>query len=77
MKNGLPEYRVYMPFAYSKRKFSARPALQVLGRLMALPPLVRAQYWLAIWSGLWVMDDDDRLCFRWRDNKVESEPQDG
>lgn len=74
---GLPEYRVHTPFAYTKRKFSARPALQVLGRLMALPPLVRAQYWLAIWSGLWVMDDDDRLCFRWRDNKVESEPQDG
>ncbi|MNM77770.1 hypothetical protein D3C81_896370 [compost metagenome] len=74
---GLPEYRVYTPFAYSKRIFSARPALQVLGRLMALPPLVRAQYWLAIWSGLWVMDDDDRLCFRWRDNKIESEPQDG
>lgn len=33
---------------------------------MALPFLVTAQFWIAIWSGLCVMDHDDRLRFRWR-----------
>lgn len=74
---GLPAYRVYTPFASSERNFSIRPVLQTLGRLMALPTFVRAQFWLAIWSGLWMMDEDDRLCFRWRHSRVKSEAQDG
>lgn len=74
---GLPEYRVYSPSAHLKRKVSIRPALQAYGQLMAMPFFVTAQFWLAIWSGLWVMDVDDRLSFRWNSNKTESEPQDG
>lgn len=60
-----------------KRKFWIRPVLQTFGQLMAMPVFVRAQFWLAIWSGLCVMDDDDRLRFRWGGNKTESEPQNG
>lgn len=74
---GLPEYRVYSPHATNRgQKFSLRPVLQGLGRIMALAPIVKAQFWLAIWSGLWVLDSDDRLCLRWRAIKTESEPQD-
>jgi hypothetical protein len=74
---GLPEYRVYSPYgAKLGQKLNLRPVLQALGRIMALPPLVKAQFWLAIWSGLWVMGEDDRLCLRWRANKTDSEPQD-
>lgn len=67
---GLPRSRVYSPYATGPRR---KPVLQLLlrsiGRIMALPPLVTAQFWLAIWSGVFVMDHDDRLSFRWGGGK--------
>lgn len=71
---GLPQYRVYSPYAaYSRHKFSLRPILQGFGWIMAQPLLASVQFWLAIWSGLYVMDKDDRLCSRWSANKAVSE----
>lgn len=63
---GLPKTRVYLPHIKSSyRKPFWQSFFQGIGWVMALPPLVTAQFWLAIWSGLFVMDKDDRLCFRW------------
>lgn len=64
---GLPRVRVYSPLATaSYRKPFTQSVLQGIGWIMGLSPLVTAQFWLAIWSGLFVMDEDDRLCFRWK-----------
>lgn len=69
---GLPRGRVYSPYSTSQRR---TPVIQILlrgiGRIMALSPLVTAQFWLAIWLGLYVMDRDDRLSFRWRAGKKD------
>lgn len=69
---GLPRNRVYSPYATGRRR---KPVLQTLlrgiGQFMALSPLVTAQFWLAIWSGLFVIDSDDRLSFRWRAGKKD------
>lgn len=73
---GLPQYRVYSPYAsYSRYKFGLSPVLQGFGWIMAQPLLVTVQFWLAIWSGLCVMDKDDKLRFRWNANKAASEQQ--
>jgi len=73
---GLPRNRVYSPYAIGSRR---KPVIQKLfrgiGWIMALPPLVTTQFWFAIWSGLFVMDSDDRLIFRWgacKKDKVDS-----
>lgn len=69
---GLPRNRVYSPYATgSRRKPVIQTLLRGIGRVMALSPLVTAQFWLAIWSGLFVMDGDDRLSFRWRADKKD------
>ncbi|MCQ2995380.1 hypothetical protein NLO95_14780 [Pseudomonas syringae] len=64
---GMPSVRIYSPYARkSSRSSFIRPILRAFCSFMALPPLVTAQFWIAIWSGLYVMGDDDRLRFRWR-----------
>ena len=69
---GLPRNRVYSPYATgSRRKPVIQTLLRGIGRIMALPPLVTAQFWLAIWSGLFVIDRDDRLSFRWGTGKED------
>lgn len=69
---GFPRNRVYSPYATGQRR---TPVTQILlrgiGRIMALSPLVTAQFWLAIWSGLFVIDRDDRLSFRWGAGKKD------
>lgn len=63
---GLPRVRVYTPRTTSPyRKSLMQALLQGFGWLMGSAPLVTVQFWFAIWSGLFVMDKDDRLCWRW------------
>lgn len=67
---GFPKNRVYSPYATGpRRKPVIQPFLRGIGWIMALPPLVTVQFWFAIWSGLFVMDRDDRLNFRWKAGK--------
>lgn len=69
---GLPRNRVYSPYATGpRRKPIIQTLLQGIGRIMALPPFATAQFWLAIWSGLFVIDHDDRLSFRWAAGKKD------
>lgn len=69
---GLPRVRTYSPIPMaSYRKPFVQSVLQAIGQVLALQPFVTAQFWLAIWSGLFVMDKDDRLCFRWGDKGRE------
>lgn len=69
---GLLRNRVHSPYVIGPRR---RAFMQVLirgiGWVMALPPLVTAQFWLAIWSGLFVIDRDDILSFRWAAGKKD------
>lgn len=73
---GLSRNRVYSPYATGpRRKPVMQSLLRGLGWVMALPLVVTAQFWLAIWSGLCVIDRDDRLSFRWRaGRKDEADP---
>ena len=41
-----------------------RPMAKIVGWVMSLPWLVTVQFWLVIWSGLFVLDKDDRLSWR-------------
>ena len=67
---GLPRNRVYSPHASGPFcKPFVQSLIRSVGRLMALPPLVTAQFWMAIWSGLCVIDEDDKLSLRWRVGK--------
>lgn len=43
-----------------------RPMAKVVGLVMGMRWLVIAQFWLAIWSGLFVIGADDRLSWRWK-----------
>ncbi|MGY2172869.1 hypothetical protein [Pseudomonas gingeri] len=72
---GLLRLRICSPYA---KKTYRQPlwlsVLQGVGWVMARRPLITAQFWLAIWSGLCVVDKDQRLSFRWRtsgEKKVE------
>lgn len=69
---GLPRNRVYSPYAKGSRRQSiGQSLLRGIGQIMALSPVVKTQFWLAIWSGLFVMDRNDRLSFRWKTNKKD------
>lgn len=69
---GLPRNRVYSPYATgSPRQPIIQALLRGIGQIMALSPVVKTQFWLAIWSGLFVIDRNDRLSFRWKDNKKD------
>lgn len=64
---GRSRYAVYSPYAKKgSRKSILSSMFKILGALMGLSPVITAQFWLAIWSGLCVLDDDDRLAFRWQ-----------
>ncbi|BBI43278.1 hypothetical protein [Pseudomonas syringae] len=43
-----------------------RTGAKAIGWVMSTRWLVTAQFWLAIWSGLWVLDQDDRVIWRWK-----------
>lgn len=59
--------RSYSPFAGRPRRKSITRLLSAgFERFLTLRFLVTAQFWMAIWSGIWVMDHDDRLRLRWR-----------
>lgn len=67
---GRPKNRVYSPYATGQRHAPIIPTLlRNIGQIMALRPLVTAQFWLAIWSGLFVIDHNDRLSLRWPADK--------
>ncbi|MCF5747817.1 hypothetical protein [Pseudomonas tremae] len=69
---GHPRDTVYTPLTRRRRnKPILTSLLRSLGGLMALPPIVTVQFWLAIWSGLCVLDRNDRLAFRWRAKRSE------
>lgn len=55
---------------YSRKKMKKldlfRLFRRTVGYLMSLSLLVRLQFWMAIWSGLYVLDSNDRLRLRWR-----------
>lgn len=60
---------MYVPVADGGPKYAApwvRVGAKAIGWVMSIPWLVTAQFWLAIWSGMWVLDQDDRLRWRWR-----------
>nr|WP_157720831.1 hypothetical protein [Pseudomonas sp. Z003-0.4C(8344-21)] len=42
-----------------------RPIAKAVGSLMGMRWLVVLQFWSAVWSGLFVIDSDDRLSWRW------------
>lgn len=70
---GRPRDPVYTPLTRRRRNKSMLTSLlRGLGGLMALPPIVTVQFWLAIWSGLCVLDRNDRLAFRWRAKRSEN-----
>lgn len=63
---GFPRIRAYSPYVTdTRRRLTIQALLRCIGLVMAFPPLVTVQFWLAIWSRLFVIDRDDRLCFRW------------
>lgn len=60
---------MYVPVGNGGPKYAApwvRVGAKAIGWVMSIPWLVTAQFWLAIWSGMWVLDQDDRLRWRWR-----------
>lgn len=60
---------MYVPVADGGPKYAApwaRVGAKAIGWVMSNRWLLTAQFWLAIWSGLWVLDQDDRLRWRWK-----------
>ncbi len=60
---------MYVPVADGGPKYAApwvRVGAKAIGWVMSNRWLVTAQFWMAIWSGLWVLDQDDRLRWRWK-----------
>lgn len=60
---------MYVPVADGGPKYAApwvRVGAKAIGWVMSNRWLLTAQFWLAIWSGLWVLDQDDRLIWRWK-----------
>lgn len=59
---------MYVPVADGEPKHAApwvRGLAKVVGWVMSSRWLVKAQFWLAIWSGLWVLSADGCLKWRW------------
>lgn len=59
----------YVPIANGGPKYAApwvRVGAKAIAWVMSNRWLVTTQFWLAIWSGLWVLDLDDRLSWRWK-----------
>lgn len=60
---------MYVPAPSSEPRRSApwlRALAKVIGWFMSFRWMVTAQFWLAIWSGLWVLAQDGRLKWRWK-----------
>jgi len=76
---------LYSPSATSSRPkaFSrfircwSRPIAKAVGSVMGMRWLVIAQFWLAMWSGLFVIDGDDRLSWRWSRRSKKHVSNDG
>ncbi len=69
---GRPKNRMYPSRATeSSWQLIIQALLRGFGRIMALPTLVAIQFWLAIWSGIFVIDSNDRLSSRWKANKKD------
>ncbi|MGS1047386.1 hypothetical protein ACVCIC_00475 [Burkholderia glumae] len=66
---GRPRTVVYSPAALTGRR-ARRPVWPTLalgiGRVMGGSWLATCQFWLAIWSRLFVLDDDEHLRWRWK-----------
>jgi hypothetical protein len=64
-----PRVVVYPASARPGRR-SRRPIWRTMamlaGKAMGCSWLVTCQFWLAIWSGLFVLDDNERLRWRWK-----------
>lgn len=54
-----------------------RSIAKVVGLVMGMRWLVIAQFWLAIWSGLFVIAADDRLSWRWSRRSKKHARNDG
>ena len=64
---GLPTNRAYSSFSRGAHRRSMWQSFcSSIGWVLSLRPLIAAQFWLAIWSGLCVIGSDDRLRLRWR-----------
>lgn len=59
--------RRYTPNGCTSRPFGSVIRKPIAG-LMATDLLVSTQFWLAIWSGLWLLNEDWRLECRWKRN---------
>ncbi|GEM_PF-728855 len=64
---GAPKLRVISPSTeFSRREPLWMSGLRGIGWLMGRPWLVTMQFWVAIWSGLFILNDEDELQWRWQ-----------
>lgn len=59
---GSPAFRIY---SSNHREPIWISGLRGIGWVMGRSWLVTLQFWMAIWSGLFILNDDDRLQWRW------------
>lgn len=64
---GAPKLRVISPsIAFSRREPLWMSGVRGIGWLMGRPWLVTMQFWVAIWSGLFILNDKNELQWRWK-----------
>ncbi|MBW6391002.1 hypothetical protein [Billgrantia antri] len=62
-----PKFRVISPSTVlSRREPLWMSGVRAIGWLMGRPWLVTMQFWVAIWSGLFILNDEDELQWRWQ-----------
>lgn len=77
---GMPAVRIYGPSSSSANTITFRQMLAVVTRpiawLMAKESAIVIQFWFALWSGLYVLNDESQLQWRWsrREKATKSSP---
>lgn len=72
------EYNFGMPDTMGKLKFSACRRLVIIftrpiSWLMAKKSIISLQFWLAIWSGFYILNDESELQWRWTKSRAGDE----